>query len=421
MNSPDLRTIAVDLTPILPGGENGGAKVFVLELLRGLFVFAPQTQFILLTQASSHEELAVLDAPNVQRQMVVGAAVTNSLRPGLLGMASRLLPYLPGSLRNIFYRGGYKVHTWLKRGGSRKLMRDKGVDLLFCPFTGPTYAEPGIPTICTIYDLQYKTYPQFFAPADYAIREQTFLDACHKATALTAISDYSRNSALANSNLDPDRISTIHLRMAQRVSSGHVQDDGVLQRLGLSRQRYLLYPANFWKHKNHEMALTAFGMACRQGLPADFKLVCSGAPGARQAELIRDAQAMNLGAKVVWPGFLPQGELMSLLANCSGMIFPSLYEGFGLPVIEAMAAGVPVACSNTTALLEVAAEAALLFDPRVPAEIAQAMVSLANDEKLRNDLIRSGYERSEEFMDSQRMVNEYWAVFKKFLYNSKKI
>lgn len=412
-----LSIIAVDLTPVLPGGENGGAKIFVLELLHRLAEMAPQTQFVLLTQAASHEELATLDRPNMRRLLVVSPLIANSLRPRLQGIATRILPHLPARLRGIVNRLGCKLNTILKRSGSGSLLRDLKVDLLFCPFTAPTYFEPGIPTVCTIYDLQYKTYPEFFAAEDVANRDRTFIEACRRATALTAISDYSRDSAIAHGSLDPACIRTIHLRMAQRIAPGVENDKAILGRLVLSPQRYLIYPANFWKHKNHEMLLTAFGMACHEGLPEDIKLVCTGAPGPRQEWLMSAARNMTLGDRILFPGYLPNAELAALMANCTGVVFPSLYEGFGLPVIEAMAAGVPVACSNTTSLPEVAADAAILFDPRVPTQIAQAMISLVENEVFRARLIQDGLQRAAEFSDSERMAREYWELFQYALAN----
>lgn len=406
-----LKTVAVDITPMLPGGENGGAKIFVRELLRHLAETAPQTQFVLLTQAATHEELASLDRPNMRRLMVLGPRVTHALRPRLMAFAARVLPHVPVRLRGMVSRVGYRLNAILKRGGSATLLRDMGVDLLFCPFTAPTYFEPGIPTVCTIYDLQYKNYPEFFAVEDLAHRDRTFVEACRKAAILVAISDYSRDSAIVHGHLDPASIRTIHLRLSQRIIPNGTQDDSVLYRLGLIRQRYLIYPANFWQHKNHEMLLTAFGMACHQGMAADVKLVCTGAPGARQQWLQRTVRSMMLGDRVLFPGYLPDGDLAILMAQGAGMIFPSLYEGFGLPVMEAMAAGVPVACSNATALPEIAADAAILFDPRIPAQIARAMVSLVEDQDLRSHLIQAGQRRAVEFSDSQRMAREYWELF----------
>lgn len=408
-----LRTIAVDLTPVLPGAENGGAKIFALELVRCLADMAPQTQFVLLTQAASHQELAALDRPNMRRLMVAGPVVTNSVRPRLLGLASRVLSHLPAKLGKAVNR------LVLKRSGSGALLRDMGAELLFCPFTAPFYFEPGIPTVCTIYDLQYKTYPEFFAAEDVAQRDRTFMDACRRATALAAISDYSRDSAITHGGLDPACIRTIHLRMAQRIATGAEDHKGILTRLGLTPQRYLIYPANFWKHKNHEMLLTAFGMACHNGLAPDIKLVCTGAPGARQQWLRSAAHAMNLGDRILFPGFLPNAELAMLMTNCNGVVFPSLYEGFGLPVIEAMAVGVPVACSNATSLPEVAADAAILFDPRIPTQIAQALVSLVADTALRIQLIQAGYRRASEFSDIGRMATEYWELFEYAIANRK--
>lgn len=414
--SKALRTIAVDLTPILPGGENGGAKIFVLELLLRLAEIAPHTNFVLLTQAASHEELSALDRPNIRRQLLAGPIASNTAQLRLKNLAARLLPHFPGRLRRVIVRIGDKLYASLKRRhSSSALLRDMKADLLFCPFTAPTYFAAGIPTVCTIYDLQYKTYPEFFAIEDVENRDRTFIEACRRATALTAISDYSRDSAIAHGNLDPSHIRTIYLRMAQRISTNVDQD--VLVRLALTTHRYLLYPANFWKHKNHEMLLTAFGMACHAGLAADIKLVCTGAPGKRQAYLAQAARAMNLGERVVFPGYLPNDELAALLANSCGLIFPSLYEGFGLPVIEAMAAGVPVACGNLTSLPEIAANAAILFDPRVPKQIAAAISTLVENESTRTRLIHAGKQRAAEFADSGRMASEYWALFQHALAN----
>ena len=407
-----LRTIAVDLTPVLPGGENGGAKVFALELVRRLAEMKPQTQFVLLTQAAAHEELAALDRPNVRRLMVIGPVVSKLLRPYLRGFASRVLPHLPARLRSAVSHLGYGLNAKLKHSGSVALLRDIGTDLLFCPFTAPNYFEPEIPTVCTIYDLQYKSYPEFFTVEDdVAHRDRMFIAACRRATVLAAISDYSRDAAVTHGSFDPARIRTIYLRMAHRISTRVEDDQGVLNRLGLVPRQYLIYPANFWKHKNHEMLLTAFGMACRGGLAADVKLVCTGAPGARQEWLMRAAHTMSLADRVLFAGYLPDAELAALMGNCGGVVFPSLYEGFGLPVIEGMAAGVPVACSNVTSLPEVAADAAILFDPRIPTQIAQAMVTLLEDKAIRARLIQAGQQRAKEFSDTDRMAREYWELF----------
>lgn len=410
-----LKTVAIDLTPVLPGGENGGAKIFTIELIGRLANTHPGTQFVLLTRASSHEELAVLDRKNIRRLMVLpDIAHSESPTPSrvrLLDFFLRLFTHLPGRVK----RALGKILRYIKKRSllhtSRSLLRDMQADLLFCPFTAPTYAEQGIPTVCTIYDLQYKTYPEFFSEEEVIHRDATFIEACRRATALSAISDYSRNSAISSGNLDPEKIRTIHIHLALRISQEKGASSNILEKLGLAPQRYLIYPANFWKHKNHEMLFTAFGLACKEGLDPDIKLVCTGAPGERQAWLGEAARAMNLENRILFPGYLSNTTLSELMSNSKGLVFPSLYEGFGIPVVEAMAAGIPVACSNTTSLPEVAGDAALLFDPRYPDQISRAIKSLFDDIELRDRLIRKGYLRSEKFSDLDRMAREYWELF----------
>lgn len=418
MTVASLRTIAVDLTPLLPGGENGGAKIFVLELLRELADLAPQTRFLLLTRDASHEELAFLDRSNMERRLVLNAAPGQAVPPRMMRLAGRVLPYLPGRVRRLVTRLGFRLNAALKRGQSkRSLLHDMGADLLYCPFTAPIYAESGIPVVCTVHDLQFKTYPEFFSPEDVAHRDHAFMDAAHRASMIGAVSEYSRQSAIKHGKLDPSRIRTIHLRMAKRTATAAEQGSDVLDRLGLQSGRYLTYPANFWRHKNHEMLFTAFGIACANGLPDDIKLVCTGAPGERQRWLAQAVRALGLGERIVFPGFLSTADFGALMANSAAVVFPSLYEGFGLPVIEAMAAGKPVACSNGTSLPEVADGAALLFDPRIPDQIAAAIVTVVTDTKLRSQLVAAGELRAAEYADPARMAREYWQLFQDALDN----
>ncbi|MFH1342452.1 MAG: glycosyltransferase family 1 protein, partial [Pseudomonadota bacterium] len=225
------------------------------------------------------------------------------------------------------------------------------------------------------------------------------------------ISDFSRREAIEQGDLNPARIRTVHLQISNDRLRNAEKDERVVDRLELIREKYLIYPANFWKHKNHEMLLTAFGIARNAGLPTHLKLVCTGALGERQQWLQRAAEAMDLSRNVLFPGYLSNAELLGLLTNCAGVIFPSLYEGFGLPVIEAMAIGVPVACSNVTSLPEVAQDAAIMFDPRIPEQIADAMISLVQDRELRGRLVEAGTLRAAQFSDSRVMATEYWRIF----------
>lgn len=401
-----LKTIVVDLTPVLPGGENGGAKIFVLELIRGLAKFAPLTQFILLTQVSSHDELAILDNKNVRRLLVIGKLPLGASK--IRKFLHYIIRYLPSSLKRLIYL----MHQQVKKNAST-FLNELDIDLLFCPFTAPTYHKAGVPTVCTLYDLQYKTYPDFFSVEDNGHRDFVFKEVCRKATRIAAISEYSRQSAIVHGQLTPDRIKTIYLRMAGRILKNK-NSAKLLSVLGLNKNNYLLYPANFWKHKNHEMLLTAFNIACHEGLGSSIKLVCTGAPGERCEWLRQAAASMGLMERVIFPGFLSNEDLGILIKNCVGVVYPSLYEGFGLPIIEAMAAGVPVACSNVTSLPEVGGNAALFFNPRIPTDIAKAMILLINYPH-KEELINEGLRNVAIFSNKKQMIEEYWCLFQEAL------
>lgn len=399
------------MTPLLPGGENGGAKIFVLELLRRISSLAPDARFILLTQAASHDELASLERDNVRRHLVLGQEAPQSLRGRLVAAVRRCLSYLPERVRSVVLCAVHVLRAMTRQKRNDSLLCSLGADLLFCPFTAPTYSGGGVPVVCTLYDLQFRAYPQFFSTLELAGRERSFREACRKANVIVCISESTREMAMAQEGLAPERLVTSLLRMARRVTPDRERSPGVLGALGLEEKRYLVYPANFWRHKNHEMLLVALGLCAARGLPADLKLVCTGASGERQKRLMAAAKAMGLGDRVLFPGFL-SNEDIGIVIGCSlGMVYPSLYEGFGLPVAEAMAAGVPVACSNSTSLPEVAGGAALLFDPRVPESIAEAILALVADASLRERLIAAGLRQAEQFLDSDRMARDYLECF----------
>lgn len=418
VKSPKI--IAVDLTPVLPGGENGGAKVFTLALIRTLAARAPQTQFVLLIQSAAAQELQTLEQKNV-RCCVVRHSVT-SVKSGIRnrGAITRLWAVLPMGLKTVFFKIGYPLYRALKRAQAQAQLQGLQADLLFCPFTEPTYFKRGIPTVCTLYDLQHKMYPEFFSPAEILHRDRVFRDVCQYATAIATISDYSKQSVLAHAKQVPRLVQTVYLRMADRLQVGSFMDptssmDPICQQYDLNPELYLIYPANFWPHKNHEKLLIAFDLACKNGLPDNIKLICTGSPNARRECLMQQRDQLECKNRVIFPGYLSQADFAALLRNSGGMIFPSLYEGFGLPVIEAMAAGVPVACSNRTSLPEIAGEAALLFDPSKSEDMAKALIRLMEDKTLRAQNSEAGKKRAQIFADQEHMAREYWDLFQKIM------
>jgi glycosyltransferase involved in cell wall biosynthesis/2-polyprenyl-3-methyl-5-hydroxy-6-metoxy-1,4-benzoquinol methylase len=411
-----ISCLAIDLTPLLPGVENGGAKLLALELVRYLSMLLRECKFVLLTSDRSHEELACLDAPNVQRRCIkhhkCGSVPANLSRKARLKV--RFREWLAVSLPTPVLAKLKTVYRSLGSLPSRPsgVLRELQADLLFCPFTMPFYHDPAIPTVSIVYDLQYHYYPQFFSSEDRLAREYHFKETCRLADRLICISEYVRGTVLENSSLSPEHVVSIPIRLLGRLNSPG--QDSILTALtkhGLEKEEFLLYPANFWAHKNHSMLLAAFGMFRARHPESNLRLVCTGSPDGRMEDLREASRRMGLASKVLFPGFLPDPEFAALLASCRALIFPSLYEGFGMPVLEAMVFGKPVLCSNLTSLPEVAGDAALLFDPKKPQEILAAMERILQDDSLVTRLVARGYDRASAWGDAEQMAREYANIF----------
>jgi glycosyltransferase involved in cell wall biosynthesis len=406
-----VKRIAVDLTPLLPGGDNGGAKPLAIELVRRLAAVAPGSEFVLLTSEKSDRELAVLDAPNVRRLCVSRPqnAPTLSRRRALQvrALLGRLLP------KKLVQKIG-QWYTHIPEGPPPSSPLLRGADLLFCPFTGALFFDPAVPLVSLVHDLQYLYYPEFFDPADRHERDRHFRQVCRVASRLICVSEYTRASVLEHSGLPPERVVAIPSAPQKRLAAPPPEAvERVLSSLQLAPGRYLLYPANFWRHKNHELLLTAFGIFRAHHPQSDLKLVLTGAPSPRRADLMEATRRMGLAAWVVFPGYLPDEDFAALLTGSAAMLFPSLFEGFGMPVLEAMAAGVPVLCSNLTSLPEIVGPegAALLFDPRRPAEIVAAIERLETEPSLRAELVERGRRRAAESLTPEEWASRYFAVF----------
>lgn len=393
-----MALIAIDMTPLLPGGENGGVKLLALELVKGFQALSRDNRFLILTASWNDKELAFLEGSNTQRLCVIEKQDPKAVRS--LPVPSRV------------ERGLRRIYRFMRRHYREKLHRHgplsaRGVDLLFCPFTAPTFSEPGIPVVSLICDLQHKEYPQFFAPQEIDTREFFYTEVCRRADAVICISDSTRASVIRHLKTDPEKTHTIPICIQSRLTGGdssrmseHLRD------LHIDGTPYMFYPANFWPHKNHHLLLTAYGMYLYRHPGRAMDLVFTGALDDAQRELQEKVRRMGLDQHIHFLGYLPDDQLTAVWQGCSFLVFPSLYEGFGIPVLEAMQFGKPVLCSNVSSLPEVAGDAALYFDPRKPAEIVHCLERIIGNEELTAGLVKRGYERLSLFQPRE-MVKRY--------------
>ena len=222
-----------------------------------------------------------------------------------------------------------------------------GADVVHYPLTVPVPRIDG-PTVVTLLDVQHLDLPGLFPPGERAFRRLAYARAAARADHVIVISDWVRERVIERLRLDPARVHTIHLGVDHDVFT---PDPSV------EREPLLYYPARPWPHKNHARLYEALALV-RRSRP-ELRLVLTGA-----------GHAGGLPDGVEALGDVDLATRISLYRRAALVVFPSLYEGFGLPPLEAMACGCPVACSEAGSLPEVVGDAAVLFDPRDPAAIA---------------------------------------------------
>ncbi|MFA5271493.1 MAG: hypothetical protein WC412_04020, partial [Candidatus Omnitrophota bacterium] len=237
--------VVVDLTQVLPNGENGGAKIMVIELLKQLSLLAPQYHFVLLTSYRAHEELSILDSNNVERICIFDK----------LPELKRYRKYFTDLFKKIAEQifpdhDGLLTEAKLDKDN---VLKSFNADLLFCPFTEQIFPDSALPRVTIIYDLQHLYYQHFFDETQIFYRDKFFRDACLLSSQIVCISDFVRSAVIKECGaIDQKNIKTIHIAIKDRVANNFLNDkkELFLSKIGLSSNRFLFYPANFWKHKN---------------------------------------------------------------------------------------------------------------------------------------------------------------------------
>jgi glycosyltransferase involved in cell wall biosynthesis len=207
-------------------------------------------------------------------------------------------------------------------------------------------------------------------------------------------SQSTRSDLLDLVGLSAELIDVVPLGLGASQRAEPMPEGDVRERLDLGQRRVLLSLSAKRPHKNLLALIDALAL-----IPAERRplLVLPGYPTWHERELRERAMSCGVVADVRFPGWLSEREIEGLWALAEVFVFPSLYEGFGLPVLEAMARGVPVACSNASSLPEVAGDAALLFDPHDERQIADALSRLIDDRELRERLRQLGRSRAKQF------------------------
>lgn len=269
-------------------------------------------------------------------------------------------------------------------------------DLYFCPLLTLEPLNPPCLSAVMIPDLQHEFFPDFFSADVLGWRRSAYPASAERAACVFTNSEFSKRTFVEKLSIPPEKVFAIHLDADNifRRPPERGRLDQVRNKYDL-RDDYVFYPANFWPHKNHEALFHAFADA-RYKL-GRLSLVLTGAKDNRIDTLQALARKLAIDPVVRYVGYVPKEDLPYFYRGARALVFPSLFEGFGIPIVEAFCCDCPVICSNTTSCPEIAGDGALLVDPSNPHEISAAIQKLDRDDSLREQLVNIGRNRADQF------------------------
>jgi glycosyltransferase involved in cell wall biosynthesis len=353
--------IGLSLLTLVPGASGAGLERYARDLCRGLARWGSRAYVALLPGV----------APDAGG-----------------GLPARMIAAYPGA-RNLPGRALAMAGAIARPGRVLREMLAAGVDALHFPLAGMIPRTVSIPSAVTIADVQYEIHPEFFSRAERRYRRWMYPRTTDAARIVITLSGFSAGSLMSHLGVPAGKIRVIPLGVdPDRFHPG-----------AAPREPFLLYPANFWPHKNHARAFEALARV-REHRP-EVTLVLTGA----------GHDGLTLPEGVVSRGLVSDDELARLYQTASATVFPSLWEGFGLPPIEAMACGCPVVVSNVASLPEVCADAARYVDPLSARDIASGI-----EDVLRNPagLVEAGRRRAAQ-LTLEACVRAHDAVYGELL------
>lgn len=347
--------IGINLTDLIPG-KIGGMETYMRSLVHYFPIISPIDKFYIIGYSNILSEIR---EKNIHK-IIIEKCTTREKQSELLKETI---------LKNDF-------DVWF----SPLLI----LDPLDCP----------VPSAFTIPDMQHEYFPEFFDAGTLSWRKKYFQASVDKSNIIFTLSENSRNDIIRFLEVSPEKIKVIHLDSPSWFNENKHIGTKITNKK-LEKSEYLFYPANTWPHKNHLRLLEAFNRI--KSKITNINLLFSGYPHQADKIIHEFINKHQLKTRVHFLGYVRREEIPSIYHNALGLVFPSLFEGFGIPIIEAFRSGCPVLCANNSSLTEVGGDAVLYFDGLSISEISNSILRFVSDPNLRKQLIKKGYERAKKF------------------------
>ena len=363
-----LGKIGLNLLYIVPG-KVGGTEIYAHELVRALALETPQTEFVVFCGSEAKRSLGSAGWPMNVR--IVPVNLSSALKPLRIVVELFWLP-------------------WLASRERVELLHSMGT-------TGPLWS--GCVRVLTVHDLIFHHFPSTFPRLARIGLELIVPRAARRSQRVHADSLATKNDLIASYALPAEKIDVIYLGLGMSQPDEVTTEAELRARLELGHASVVLSVSAALAHKNIDRLLEAFAKLLARIMPGRQTpvLVLVGHAGREQENLIARARALGIENAVRFTGWIESSDLEGLYRLASCFVYPSLFEGFGMPVLEAMQRGTPVASSNATSLAEVAGRGAELFDPLDIAAMSSAIERLLSDEPYRQELIARGHAQAARF------------------------
>jgi len=356
--------IGIDCSPVLY--KKTGVGNYVHNLLLNLAKIDKDNMYILFAQSLRHLDKKKITEYNFEHKKVVGLRIPK--------------PFLD--------------LCWYKLRFPPIEFFTNEVDIFHSNFYSPSMKRGK--SIITIYDMSFYVYPELQTKAVQKFRSKV-LKSCDSASKVITISNFSKKEILKYINVPEEKIEVIYPGIDLHKHKLDISENNILKEYSLPKD-YILFVGTIEPRKNLENLVKAFNLLINnKKYKKKYDLVIVGKLGWKYEGFLKTLETLGIKDKVKLLGYIPNDELPAIYKHASVFVYPSIYEGFGLPVLEAMVYGTPVITSNVSSLPEATGDAALLVNPHDEKQIAEGMYKVLSDPELKRQLIKRGRKQVKKF------------------------